>query len=114
MSLKDRVKEQDIRDRGNFGHRRLYTVCSIAGDNGFDVHTASCKDVKRGLSLGRKYGGGHLTQKVRQYADCNTYEADSAKDVVKHEIRELNSDFGEGVWDEDSFHIMPCIKEGEL
>ena len=111
MSIKDRIREQDEKDRMGFQHRQYYTVYTILGDTDFDVHLSSCRDVKRGISLGREYGGGHHTQRVRQYGDCSSYEADSVKDVVDNEIRELNHDFGEGVWDKSNFHIMPCIKE---
>ena len=111
MSLKDRIKEQDEKDRMNFQHRQYYSVCTILGDSDFDVHLSSCRDVKRGIALGKEYRGSNAPRGVRQYGDCASYEADSVKDVVDNEIRELNHDFGEGVWDATNFHIMPCIKE---
>lgn len=92
----------------------FYTVCSMSGELGFDVHDANCADVKRGLILGRKYHGGHTTnanRNMRQYSQCWTYEAKSAEDVVKSEISDLNHDFGKGVWTSDFFHIMPCTKK---
>jgi hypothetical protein len=89
-----------------------YVICTIAGDNTFEVHKAGCQDIQRGLTLVRKYHGGHPEGKckTRQYVDCIEYEASSAREAVREDIEELNADFGKGVWDESSFFIAPCAK----
>lgn len=90
-----------------------FVICSVEGDLAWDVHIAGCQDIKRGMTLGR--GLRNIDQRgkkiVRIYQESHEVEAKTVQVAIQKEIDSLNSDFGEGTWDENYFTIMPCARK---
>ena len=92
-----------------------FIFCAIWGDNEWDVHADGCQDVQRGLTLGKKpYNVSNGKKIQRIYRDSFIVEGESADKAVEYEIKELDSDFGEGTWNSNYFNIMPCTKKVKI
>lgn len=87
---------------------KKFIFCLVAGDTQTEVHIDGCKDIQRGVTKYNKTLGSHVE---RSYQDVHTVEATSVKEAIEQEIEELNADFGEGVWSEQYFTIMPCCRK---
>ena len=89
-----------------------YVFCNLAGQTEWDVHLYGCADIQRGLTIGAgNHNMSHGRKIARIYSDSYVVEAETVDEAISGEIEDLNSDFGEGSWKENSFHVMPCAKK---
>ena len=84
-----------------------FVFCMVAGDTQTEVHVKGCKDIQRGVAIHNKTFGGYAQ---RAYQDTHAVEAETVEKAIKSEIEALNADFGENVWAEEHFTIMPCCR----
>ena len=86
---------------------KKFVFCMVAGDTQTEVHIDGCRDIERGVTIYNKTLGGYSQ---RAYQDTHAMEGETVEQAIKSEIEVLNADFGDNVWGEEHFTIMPCCR----